>query len=111
MGKIYTKQLRATWELYGKSDRQQRMTRNRCTAALCVPHFTPRQTEGETGSKMSKKRGIDGSAGEVEIRDGIKHCETERVNETEKKMRQHRGGNSGRITEKRESDDNQAGLR
>lgn len=33
---------------------------------------------------MSKKRGR-WSAREVEIRDGIKHCETERVNETEQR--------------------------
>ncbi len=49
---------------------------------------------------MSKRRGR-WSAREVEIRDGIKHCETERGNKTEQ--------NSGRRTEsrKKKRDENQ----
>lgn len=49
---------------------------------------------------MSKKRGR-WSAREVEIRDGIKHCETERENEIEQRKteRKRHQENCGRNTE------------
>lgn len=57
------------------------MTRNRCTALCAALHLeTDRGSElqGMEHGTNENKRGR-WSAREVEIRDGIKHCETERV--------------------------------
>lgn len=58
------------------------MTRNRCTALCAALHSTDRQRE--RNREQMSKREVDGVQERYEIRDGIKHCETERVNETEK---------------------------
>lgn len=61
------------------------MTRNRCTALCAALHLqTDRGSElqGLEHGAYEHKRGRS-RAREVQIRDGIKHCETERVNEKE----------------------------
>lgn len=54
------------------------MTRNRCTA-LCAALHSDRGREREKQGAMGKRE-VDGVQ-EVEIKDGIRPCETERVKE------------------------------
>lgn len=64
------------------------MTRNRCTA-LCAALHSKTDRGRDLNREQTSKRGR-WSAREVEIRDGIKHCETERVNETEEEEKKPR---------------------
>jgi len=90
------KQLRTTWGLYEKSDLQHRMTRNRCTALCAALHSEADRGKDCNREQMSKRRGR-WSARQVEIRDDIKHCETE-----ERKRGEAVERDSGKITEWRE---------
>lgn len=55
-------------------------------SAACRTSLTDRQRE-KRETEARSEREVDGVHGEVEIRDGIKQCETERVNDGEKKQR------------------------